>query len=127
MGANANTGAASVRRTLLRQIAAEQTVHDDGARLGEIIESVAAEYRLDAALDGLADLHSDGEVYQPANDRIKLTTSPEESTLFDEDDEWDPEPAQLREGEPRDDDNTHTSVNERQVEMLTEDGDGDGQ
>jgi hypothetical protein len=42
-----------------------------------------------------------------------------------DDDEWDPEPAQLREGETRDDDNAHARTNAEQVELLTEGDDDD--
>lgn len=41
-----------------------------------------------------------------------------------DDDEWDPEPAGLREDETRDDDNSHASANAEQVEMLSDGGDG---
>lgn len=113
--------APNVRRACLRAIAATQTTHENGAPLGEIVEAVADEFRLSVALDALADLHTQGEIYQPRDDRLKLTSAPNDPTLFDDD--WEPEPCSLREGQARDDDNTHTNINDDQVEMLT-DGDG---
>ncbi|MFW6434810.1 MAG: hypothetical protein ACOCY1_00370 [Halovenus sp.] len=82
MAATETGSSANPRRDVLRVIGIRQRQCDGGVPLGEVVEAAAQEHRLDAALDALSALHSEGEIYQPRPGTIKRTALPADFESF---------------------------------------------
>lgn len=66
---------ADVRRAIKSAVADREDATENGAPVGDVIEAVAADYRLSDVIDELSHLHRTGEVYQPSSTTLKRTNA----------------------------------------------------